>query len=87
MVILFLLLLFVAVLLVNTARTSAKARKLEGQHPVFTEEELKNYGETFSRMLQCATVSVRTAMTTRSLPSCVPLWSKTSPCCTKRQST
>ena len=59
MVILFLLLLFVAVLLVNTARTSAKARKLEGQHPVFTEEELKNYGETFSRMLQCATVSVK----------------------------
>lgn len=59
MVILFLLLLFVAVLLVNTARTSAKARKLEGQHPVFTEDELKNYGETFSRMLQCATVSVK----------------------------
>ena len=59
MIILFLLLLFVAVLLVNTARTSAKARKLEGQHPVFTEDELKNYGETFSRMLQCATVSVK----------------------------
>ena len=36
-----------------------KARKLEGQHPTFTDEELKVYGETFSRMLQCATVSVK----------------------------
>ena len=38
---------------------ASKARKLEGQHPQFTEEELKVYGETFSRMLQCATVSVK----------------------------
>ena len=38
---------------------TSKARKLEGQHPQFTEEELKVYGETFSRMLQCATVSVK----------------------------
>lgn len=36
-----------------------KVRKLEGQHPTFTEEELKVYGETFSRMLRCATVSVK----------------------------
>ena len=36
-----------------------KARKLVGQHPTFTDEELKIYGETFSRMLQCATVSVK----------------------------
>jgi len=36
-----------------------KARKLEGQHPTFTDEELKSYGEIFSRMLQCATVSVK----------------------------
>ena len=36
-----------------------KARKLEGQHPTFTEEELKIYAETFSRMLQCATISVK----------------------------
>lgn len=36
-----------------------KARKLEGQNPTFTDEELKIYGETFSRMLQCATVSVK----------------------------
>ena len=38
---------------------TSKARKLEGQHPTFTDEELKVYGETFSRMLQCATVSVK----------------------------
>lgn len=36
-----------------------KVRKLEGQHPTFTEEELKVYGETFARMLRCATVSVK----------------------------
>lgn len=36
-----------------------KVRKLEGQHPTFTEEELKIYGETFARMLRCATVSVK----------------------------
>lgn len=36
-----------------------KVRKLEGQHPAFTEEELKVYGETFARMLRCATVSVK----------------------------
>jgi len=38
---------------------TSKTRKLEGQHPTFTDEELKSYGETFSRMLQCATVSVK----------------------------
>ena len=59
MVILFILLLFVAVLLINTFRVCAKARKLEGQHPTFTDEELKAYAETFSRMLQCKTVSVK----------------------------
>lgn len=36
-----------------------KVRKLEGQHPTFTEEELKVYGETFARMLRCTTVSVK----------------------------
>ena len=38
---------------------TSKARKLTGQHPTFTDDELKVYGETFSRMLQCATVSVK----------------------------
>ena len=59
MVILLILLLFVAALLVNTFRVCAKARKLEGNHPAFTDEELTAYGETFSRMLRCATVSVK----------------------------
>ena len=36
-----------------------KARKLTGQHPTFTQEELNIYGEVFSRMLQCATVSIK----------------------------
>ena len=48
-----------AVLLGNAALATAKARKLQGNHPTFTEEELKTYGNTFSRMLQCATVSVK----------------------------
>ena len=63
MVILYLILALIvmlaAVLLINAALATAKARKLEGQHPTFTEEELKTYGETFSRMLKCATVSVK----------------------------
>ena len=36
-----------------------KVRKLEGQHPTFTDEQLKVYANTFSRMLRCATVSVK----------------------------
>lgn len=38
---------------------ASKVRKLEGQHPAFTEEELNVYAKTFSRMLKCATVSVK----------------------------
>ena len=49
----------VAVLLLNTARLTRKARKLEGQHPTFTDAELEAYGNTFARMLRCATVSVK----------------------------
>lgn len=37
----------------------SKVRKLTCQHPTFSDEELKEYGETFSRMIQCATVSVQ----------------------------
>ena len=48
-----------AVLLVNTLLQTKNARALEGEHPAFTEEELACYGRTFSRMLQCATVSVK----------------------------
>ena len=58
-VVLALIVLLLAVLLINTALQTGKARKLEGEHPAFTEEELSVYGKTFSRMLSCATVSVK----------------------------
>ena len=53
------ILILAAVLLSITFLKTHKARKLEGQYPTFTDDELKNYGETFSRMLRCATVSVK----------------------------
>lgn len=59
MVVLCLILILIAVLLINAFRVSATARKLTGQHPAFTDEELNAYGKTFSRMLRCATVSVK----------------------------
>ena len=52
-------LVLVAVLLLNTALQTRKARALEGQHPTFADAELETYGKTFSRMLRCATVSVK----------------------------
>ena len=58
-IILAIILILAAVLLLNAARATSKARKLGGEHPTFTEEELKTYGETFARMLRCATVSVK----------------------------
>ena len=59
MIILFILLALVAALLINTVLQTRGARKLEGQHPTFTDPELEAYGKTFSRMLQCATISVK----------------------------
>lgn len=53
------LLLLAAVLLLNTALKTRNARALEGQHPVFTDTELEEYANVFSRMLRCATVSVK----------------------------
>ena len=53
------LLVLAAVLLLNTALKTRNARVLEGQHPTFTDAELEVYGKTFSRMLRCATVSVK----------------------------
>ena len=53
------ILVFAAVLLLNTSLQTRSARKLEGQHPTFTDSELEVYGKTFSRMLRCATVSVK----------------------------
>lgn len=58
-IILAVIVILAAVLLVNTALASSRARKLEGQHPTFTEKELESYGETFARMLRCATVSAK----------------------------
>ena len=58
-VILAAILVLLAVLLVNTSIKTSKARKLEGTHPTFSDEELDQYAKTFSRMLRCATVSVK----------------------------
>ena len=58
-IILAIVLAFAGVLLLNAALQTRKARVLEGEHPTFTEEELEPYARTFSRMLQCATVSVK----------------------------
>jgi len=52
-------LILAGILLLNTALQTRNARVLEGQHPTFTDEELASYGKTFSRMLRCATVSVK----------------------------
>ena len=54
-----LLMVLIAVLLLNTVLQTRNARPLEGQHPTFTDAELEVYGNTFSRMLKCATVSVK----------------------------
>lgn len=57
--ILILLAVLIAVLLINTAVKAGKARKLTGEMPTFTEEELKKYGESLQAMIRCKTVSVR----------------------------
>ena len=63
MIVLYILLAIVlvlaAVLLLNTCLQNRNARKLEGQHPTFTDAELEAYGNTLSRMLRCATISVK----------------------------
>lgn len=58
-IILAIIVVLIAVLLINTALQTRNARKLEGTHPSFTDAELEVYGKTFSRMLRCATVSVK----------------------------
>ena len=52
------LVLFVCVLLINTARMNAKARKLTAPVSHKTEEEQRRYAERLSEMIQCKTVSV-----------------------------
>ena len=58
-IILALIVLLLGALLLNTALQTRGARTLKGEHPTFTQAELESYGKTFSRMLQCATVSVK----------------------------
>jgi len=58
-IILAIIFVLAAALLLNTALQTRNARVLEGQHPTFTDAELEVYGKTFSRMLRCATVSVK----------------------------
>ena len=53
------IMILLAVLLLHTALQTRSARALKGEHPTFTDAELESYGKTFSRMLQCATVSVK----------------------------
>ena len=59
MILFAILLALIAALLLNTAISTSKARKLQGEHPTFTDDQLQVYAETFSRMLQPATVSVK----------------------------
>ena len=59
MIILSIIFILAAVLLLNTSLQTRNARMLEGQHPSFTDDELNVYANTFSRMLRCATVSVK----------------------------
>lgn len=49
----------VAVLLINTAVKTNKARKLQGSKPSFTEKELEVYAQTLQQMIRCKTVSVK----------------------------
>ncbi len=58
LVILGVLLVLAGILAANTARKTAKARPLSGQHPQATAEQLQQYGAGLSKMLQCKTVSV-----------------------------
>ena len=58
-IIIAIILVLACVLLLNTALQTQHQRKLEGNHPTFSDAELEPYGKTFSRMLQCATVSVK----------------------------
>ena len=54
-----LIVVLLAILLCNTAYCTVKARKLTGQLPVCSDEDLQNYGKALQQMLQCKTVSVK----------------------------
>ncbi len=51
--------LLLAVLLINTAISTSRARKLQGSHPEATAEQLKTYALVLGEMLHCKTVSVK----------------------------
>ena len=57
--ILLVLIALAAALLLNTDKQTKNARKLAGEHPAFADGELESYAKTFSRMLSCATISVK----------------------------
>ena len=57
--ILALIILLAVILLLNTVIKTARARKLTGSHPEFTDEELASYGAALQEMIRCKTVSVR----------------------------
>lgn len=58
-IILGLLTVLILVLAANTVIKTCSARKLKGEHPSFTDEELQQYADGLRRMLQCKTVSVK----------------------------
>ena len=60
-----------AVLLINTALQVRNARTTEGQHPIFTDDQLKVSGKPFSRILQCAPCPCKVATMIPNLPSSV----------------
>ncbi len=59
MIVIIILFFLIAVLLLNTAVKTAKARKLTGSDPAAAPEELEKYARTLAKMVQCKTVSVK----------------------------
>ncbi len=58
-VVLALLVVLLAVLLINTARKTAGARKLRPAEMQYSDEDVQNYAERLGKMIQCPTVSVK----------------------------
>lgn len=58
-VILGLLVILIAVLGINTAVSSSKARKLTSEGKKYSEDEIKYYTERLGEMIRCKTVSVK----------------------------
>ena len=59
LVVVALILIFVAVLMINTALASKKARKLTEFKPLYNEKEVEYYVTRLQKMIQCKTVSVK----------------------------